>query len=61
MENKFFYAIYKGDKFIDLCDTIYQVAQRLNCSIDSAKFLTYPSVRKRSHGNRTLVYKYTRD
>ena len=61
MENKFFYAIYKGDKFIDLCDTIYQVANELNISIKSAKWLTYPAARKQSRGNRVLVYKYARD
>ena len=61
MKNKFFYAIYKGDRFVDLCDTIYQVAKKLNCSVSKARYLTYPSVKKRNKGNLTMVYKYARD
>ena len=56
MENKFFYAIYKGDRFIDLCDTIYQVAKKLNCSVSTARHLTYPSVKK---GTKVILQWYT--
>lgn len=61
MEGEFFYAIYKGDKFIDLCDTIYQVANKLNCSINSARWLTYPAARRRAGNNHLLVFRYAID
>ena len=50
------YALYKGDKFIDL-GTIAYLANKYHRTEKSIKYLTLPSVHKKSHGNMLLVYK----
>ena len=50
------YAMYKGDKFIDL-GTIDYLAKKYHRTEKSIKYLALPSVHKKSHGNMLLVYK----
>lgn len=50
------YALYKGDKFIDL-GTIAYLANKYHKTEKLIKYLTLPSVHKKSHGNMLLVYK----
>lgn len=54
-----FYAIYKGDKFVGVFDTIRECAEYLGIKEESAKWLTKPGAHKRSEGNKTLIYKMT--
>ena len=50
------YALYKGDKFIDL-GTIANLANKYHKTEKLIKYLALPSVHKKSHGNMLLVYK----
>ena len=50
------YALYKGDKFIDL-GTIAYLANKYHKTEKLIKYLTLPSVHKKSRGNMLLVYK----
>ena len=50
------YALYKGDKFIDL-GTIAYLANKYHKTEKLIKYLALPSVHKKSHGNMLLVYK----
>lgn len=58
--DKYFFAIYKGDQFINLFETINEVADFLGISVSSAKWYTSPASRRSDCGNKTLVYKYLR-
>lgn len=50
------YAIYKGDKFLDLGTAKY-LAKKFHKTEKKIKYLGLPSVHKKSHGNMTLAYK----
>lgn len=50
------YAMYKGDRFIDL-GTIAYLANKYHKTKKLIKYLALPSVHKKSHGNMLLVYK----
>lgn len=52
------YALYKGDKFIDL-GTIDYLAKKYHKKKETLKYLTYPSTHKR--GRKTLLYKIKGD
>ena len=52
------YALYKGDKFIDL-GTIDYLAKKYHKKKETLKYLTYPSTHKR--GRKTLFYKIKGD
>lgn len=52
------YAMYKGDKFIDI-DTIHNLSEKYHKTESELKYLSYPSAHKRSHGNSLLLYKRT--
>lgn len=54
------YAMYKGDKFIDI-DTIPNLAKKYHKTESALKFLSYPSAHKRSHGNSLLLYEIEDD
>ena len=56
MRRKSIYAIYKGDKFINL-GTLDELAADLNISKSTIKFYTTPSYEKREHKNRYVVIK----
>lgn len=59
--NKYFYAIYKGDHFINLFETINEVANFLNVKIETAKFYTSPTMHRRNKRNGIAVYKYLKE
>lgn len=50
------YAIYKGDKFLDLGTAKY-LAKKFHKTEKKIKYLGLPSVHKKSHGDMTLAYK----
>lgn len=50
------YAMYKGDKFIDL-GTLTYLAEKYHKKKKSLKFLATPSAHKRSAKNRLLLYR----
>ena len=52
------YALYKGDKFIDL-GTIDYLAKKYHKKKETLKYLSYPSAHKR--GRKTLLYKIKGD
>ena len=54
------YAMYKGDKFIDI-DTISNLAEKYHKTESALKSLSYPSAHKKSHGNRLLLYEIEDD
>lgn len=54
-----FYAIYDGDNFIEMFDTIQECADFLGIKKVSAQWLTSPTVRKRNP--KVLIYKYDLD
>ncbi|MGT2729453.1 hypothetical protein ACVRWQ_05915 [Streptococcus phocae subsp. salmonis] len=49
------YAIYKGDKFIDV-GTKREIAERLGITPNSVAFLASPSHKKRSPNDRFAVF-----
>ena len=54
------YAMYKGDRFIDL-GTLSYLAQKYHKRADSLKFLSYPAAHRKNRGNRLLLYKIEDD
>ena len=54
------YAMYKGDKFIDI-DTIPNLAEKYHKTESALKSLSYPSAHKKSHGNSLLLYEIKDD
>lgn len=50
------YAMYKGDKFIDL-GTLQHLSKKYHKSIKNLKVMTKPSQHKLDHGKRLLLYK----
>lgn len=54
------YAMYKGDKFIDL-GTIDYLTKKYHKKKKSLKFLATPSAHKRSAKNRLLLYRIKED
>ena len=54
------YALYKGDKFIDL-GTIDYLTKKYHKKKETLKYLTYPSAHKKSHGNSLLLYEIKDD
>lgn len=50
-----FYAIYDGDKFIEMFDTIQECADFLGIQKNSAQWLTSPNARRR--GIERLIYR----
>ena len=53
------YAIYKGDKFIDL-GTLQELSEKLNVKPNTIYFYSTPTYRKRSkgkYGNKLIVIK----
>lgn len=54
------YAMYKGDKFIDL-GTLTYLAEKYHKKKKSLKFLATPSAHKRSAKNRLLLYRIKED
>ena len=55
----YFYALYKGDTFIMIADTIQDIAAWLNVSVGTVRWMSYPSAHKRFEGkDAMLVYKY---
>lgn len=54
------YAVYKGDKFIDLGTKEY-LAKRLNCKEDTIMWHTTPSAKKRNIKNGLIVIKIEED
>lgn len=53
-----FYAIYKGDTFMYVADTIEECAKFLNVKNSSAKHLSYSSHHKRATDKAIKIYKY---
>ena len=54
-----FYALYRGDRFITVTDTIKEMADFMHISVSSARWLTYPIAHKRFQDqNANLIYKY---
>ena len=49
------YAMYKGDKFIDL-ETVEYLAKKYHKIKSALLFLSYPTAHKRSKGNKLLLY-----
>ena len=63
MATPIIYAVYRGDKFIDL-GTAYQLAHKLNVSPETIKFYTTPTYKKRmknSYEKRIIVIKIEDD
>lgn len=57
MKKKVYYAIYKGDKFIDL-GTVNQLAKKLNVSPKTIRFMSSKSMKARDkYYNRLLAYR----
>jgi len=54
------YAMYKGDKFIDL-GTVEYLAKKYHKTKSALLFLSYPVRHKRSKGNDLLLYKIEDD
>lgn len=55
----YFFAAYKGDKFLRLTDTAAEMATELNVKVSTVRWLTYPASHKRFAGtNHVLIYKY---
>lgn len=54
------YAMYKGDKFIDI-DTIPNLSEKYHKTESELKYLSYPSAHKKSHGNSLLLYEIKDD
>lgn len=54
------YAMYKGDKFIDL-GTIDCLAKKYHKKKESLRFLATPCAHKRSVKNRLLLYRIKED
>lgn len=52
------YAMYKGDRFIDL-GTVTYLAEKYHKKKKNLKYLTYPSTHKGGH--KTLLYKIKGD
>lgn len=50
------YALYKGDKFIDL-GTLNYLSNKYHMTKQRLICLACPSTHKKSHGNMLLVYK----
>ena len=53
-----FYAIYKGDTFMYVADTIEECAKFLNVKNSSAKHLSHSSHHKRATDKAIKIYKY---
>ena len=54
-----FYALYRGDRFITVADTIQEMAEFMHVSISTARWLTYPTAHRRfKNQNANLIYKY---
>lgn len=54
-----FYALYHGDTFITVADTIQELAEYLHESVDSARWMSYPSAHRKFEGHdANLIYKY---
>lgn len=54
MKHKKEYALYKGDKFIDIGTKKY-LAELLNVKIETIEFYTSPAHLRRSKDNRYIV------
>ena len=53
-----FYAIYKGDTFLYVADTIDECAKYLNVKQSTAKYLSYAPHHKRATDKAIKIYKY---
>jgi hypothetical protein len=54
-----FYALYRGDKFITVADTIQELAEFMHILVSSARWLSYPTAHKRfQNQDANLIYKY---
>ena len=53
-----FYAIYKGDTFMYVADTIEECAEFLNVKRSTALFLSYAPHHKRATDKAIKIYKY---
>ena len=53
-----FYAIYKGDTFMYVADTIEECAKFLNVKKSTARYLSYAPHHKRTKDNAIKIYKY---
>ena len=50
------YSAYRGDEFVDV-GTAEELAERLGMSVETVKWLSYPSAHKRAEGAvRLLTY-----
>ncbi|GBG94632.1 hypothetical protein LFYK43_10910 [Ligilactobacillus salitolerans] len=54
-----FYALYKGDTFITITDTIQEMADYMYIKFNSARWLSYPDAHRWQAGkDAQLIYKY---
>jgi len=54
-----FYALYHGDSIVTVADNIYELAQFMDISISSVRWLASPAAHKRyENKNANLIYKY---
>ena len=53
-----FYAIYKGDTFMYVADTIEECANFLNVKQSTARYLSYAPHHKRATDKAIKIYKY---
>lgn len=55
----YFYALYHGDRFITVADTIQELAEFMHISVSSARWLSYSTAHKRfKNQDANLIYKY---
>ena len=57
----YFYAIYKGDKFLFVGDTIEECAEFLGIKEQTAKFISYAAHHNRTSFDTTKIFKYEVD
>ena len=53
-----FYAIYKGDTFMYVADTIDECAKFLNVKRSTAQFMSHAPHHRRTKDNAIKIYKY---
>lgn len=54
-----FYALYHGDTFIMLADSLQEIADYMHVKLKTASFLSTPCAHRRHAGHdANLIYKY---